>query len=142
MPRPLRSVNSASAPNRANPKPSRPTPRLSPIAWIRFVGNGPMSSVNRPIAPPITRNVETSRAHQSISFNGTTRSSIPRMVGPATCRRTAGDRGRLRHDLFEEAGLQQLLTVDREERVDAVADDAHHFALAPPGMPDDVALLE
>ena len=38
----------------------------------------------------------------------------------------------LRVDFFEEAGLQQLLAVHREERVDAVADDAHDFMAGVP----------
>src|SRR5688572_23789068 len=45
-------------------------------------------------------------------------------------------------DLLEEAGLQQLLAVDREERVDAVADDAHDLAVAPRRVAHDIALLE
>src|ERR1043165_5805594 len=47
-----------------------------------------------------------------------------------------------RVDLLEEAGLEQLLAVDREERVDGVADDAHDLAFAPGGVANDVALLE
>src|SRR3569623_291582 len=60
-----------------------------------------------------------------------------RLLGPPASRNV-----RLRFDLFEEARLQELLAVDREERVDAVADDAHHFALTPARVTDEIALLE
>src|SRR5438045_2037255 len=48
----------------------------------------------------------------------------------------------LRVELLEEAGLEQLLAVHREERIDRVADDADDLALAPGGVADQVALLE
>src|SRR5262245_26242957 len=45
-------------------------------------------------------------------------------------------------DLLEEAGLEQLLAVYREERVDRIADHAHDLAFAPGRVADDIALLE
>src|SRR5512140_675223 len=45
-------------------------------------------------------------------------------------------------DLLEEARLQELLAVHREERVDAVADDAHDLTLTPARVTHEIALLE
>src|SRR5436190_23379171 len=55
-----------------------------------------------------------------------------------------GSSGRLGSilDLLEEARLEELLPVDREERVDAVADDADDLALAPGRVAHEIALLE
>src|SRR5262249_37592259 len=59
-----------------------------------------------------------------------------RSRGPPAARR------RLRLDLLAEAGLEQLLAVHREERVDGVSHHAYDFPLTPGRMAHQIALLE
>src|SRR5438270_213166 len=90
---------------------------------MRLVGKGPMFSVNRPIIPTSTRKPETAHPHQVTSWRA--------FATPRLC-----------DDLLQEACFEQLLAMHGEERVDAVAHDAHDLALAPPRVAHDVALLE